>query len=95
MPEYPERRNRYKSLNPQDFAPGTPKFDNPKKYEGVVYSRPAKRNQTPPSKAFRVTTAPKPPESMPEPPKPYVEPIPPMQDWQVSTMPIKDEKELE
>lgn len=95
MPGYPDRRNRYKGLNPQDFPPGAPKFDNPKKYDSVVYSRPAKRGQTPPSKAFRVTTVPKPPEPVPEPPKPYVEPIPDVQDWQVSTMPLKDERELD
>lgn len=75
MPDYPDRRHLYKSLNPQDFAPGTPKFNNPKKYDSVVYSRPAKR-ASPPRDAFRVTTAPKPPEPPPPPPQPYVEPIP-------------------
>lgn len=73
MPKYPDNRKAFKDIAPWDVPSGTPRFDNPKKYDSVVRVRPAIRG-TPP--AFRSITAPKPPEPEPEPPKPYVEPIP-------------------
>ena len=74
MPEYPDNRAKHKGSAPWEFSPGTPKFSNPAKVrEGVVYSRPAIRGQR---KAFRQTTAPKPPEPAPEPIAPPVEPTP-------------------
>jgi len=84
MPEYPDRRARYRGVNPADVPAGTPRFDNPKKYDGLVRHVPAIRSGAP-SQAFRVTTAPKPPEPTPEPVQqaPFVEPIPEQGDWEL------------
>ena len=71
---YDDKRARYKGHAPHEFS-ATPKFDNPRA-DKLCTNVPAIRGLTAPRDAFRVASAPKPPEPLPEPPKPYVEPIP-------------------
>ena len=62
---YDDKRARYRGATPANFAPGSPRHDNPVKAPtDVVYARPAIRGHR---EAFRTKTAP----IMPEP-----EPIP-------------------
>jgi hypothetical protein len=75
MPTYPDRRQRYAGQFAGDFAPSTPRHDNPTKQE-VKAPKLAYRDSVAPRDKFRVTTAPL-PEPLPAPdPKPFIEPVP-------------------
>lgn len=67
MPIYEDKRHRFKNVNPADFLPGTPRFDNPTKLtykkESVVSSSVRPRD------TFRIYSLPKQPE-----PEPILEP---------------------
>jgi hypothetical protein len=103
MPEYPDRRREFKNTFPWEVAPATPRFDNPKKYDGVVYSRPAIRtNPQGLPRDVRVVSVPKPPEPElpPEPIKPPSPPIPDEESWslphpELAPKPLDIESELE
>ena len=98
MPEYPDNRNKFKGLAPWEVPPANARFDNPKKYDGVVYSQPAVRGQAP-RDAFRQTTAPPPPEPEPLPVAPHVEEVPDMDKTELGSISVmsadeKDKPEL-
>lgn len=81
MTDYSDKRNRYRGLNPSDFAPGNPRHNNPQKQRAdIVYKVPATRTGAP-RDAFRTTTKPKPPEPPPAPTLSPVEPEPSPEDY--------------
>ena len=79
--DYPDNRHKFRGIAPWEVGAATPKFDNPKKYDGVVRQIPAIRATTPPRDAFRVTSAPKPPEEIIAPPVQTEESVPNADSW--------------
>ena len=78
--DYPDNRGKFRGVAPWEVGAATPKFDNPKKYDGVVRQTPAIRSGIP-RDAFRVASAPKPPDEIIVSPAPLEESVPDADSW--------------
>lgn len=68
MPSYPDKRSRYRHVSPIDMPTPNQHWSNPVQYTSKT--EPAKSSDIRPRDAFRVASAPKPPE-----PEPIPEPV--------------------
>ena len=78
---YPDNRHKFTNTPPWEVPSAFPRFDNPQKF--TARRDPIVPSSTRPRDAFRITSAPKPPEPEPPPTAPYVEPVPKQQDWEL------------